>query len=276
LSGTLWIASYPKSGNTWVRAVLSAWLTGEPPRLDALVGTGVAARAPFDDALGVPSSDLTPDELAILRPRVDELFAAEAEGTLLRKTHDGLYPGPEGELVLSTEATRAAVYVVRDPRDVAVSLAHHDGRPVDWAVTHLSNPDAVRVGKVDGLEYQFLQRTGSWSDHVRSWVDDAPFPVHVVRYEDCLDDPLGAFASALEFADLGPVDGADVARAVERARFEALRDEEERAGFRERPRKSARFFRAGRAGSWREELTAEQASRIERDHGELMTRLAYS
>jgi aryl sulfotransferase len=275
LSRTLWIASYPKSGNTWVRAVLSAWLTGARPRLDALVGTGATAREPFDDALGVPSSDLTSEEVAILRPRVDELLAAESESTVLRKTHDGLYPGPEGELVLSPRATRAAIYVVRDPRDVAVSLAHHDGRPLDWAVAHLSNPAAARVGKAGALEYQFAQVTGSWSAHVRSWVDDAPFPVHVIRYEDCLDDPLAAFGAALRFVELGAVADVEVELAVERASFEYLRAEEERTGFRERPLESARFFREGRAGAWRDELSAGEAGRIEEDHRDLMTRFGY-
>jgi hypothetical protein len=272
---TVWLASYPKSGNTWLRAVLSAWYTGSPPRLDALVGRGVAAREPLDHALGIPTSDLTPAEVAILRPRVDELLAAASKDTLVRKTHDGLYPGPEGEPVISVEATRAAVYMIRDPRDVAVSLAHHDGRDLEWVVDHLDDPSATRTGTPGALEYQVAQRTGTWSDHVRSWVDDAPFPVHVLRYEDCLDDPVRTFRSALRFAGLGPVDDAGVSLAVEHASFDLLQAEESRVGFAERPRRSTRFFRHGRAGAWREEMTTEAAARIEQAHGEVMRRFGY-
>ncbi|HEY0633035.1 MAG TPA: sulfotransferase domain-containing protein [Thermoleophilaceae bacterium] len=272
---TVWLASYPKSGNTWLRAVLSAWHTGFPARLDALVGRGAAAREPLDDALGIPSSDLTPAEVAILRPRVDELLAAASEDTLLRKTHDGLYPGPEGEPVISVQATRSAVYMIRDPRDVAVSLAHHDGRDLEWVVDHLDDPNATRSGIQGALEYQVTQRTGTWSDHVRSWVDDAPFPVHVVRYEDCLDDPVLAFGAVLRFIDREPVDGAGIALAVAHASFDHLRGEESRAGFAERPRQSTRFFRHGRAGAWRDEMTIEAAARVELAHGEVMARFGY-
>jgi aryl sulfotransferase len=275
LSRTLWLASYPKSGNTWLRAVLSAFLTGAPPRLDALVGRHAAARDVFDDAVGVPSSDLLADEVAILRPRVDELLDEDSRSTTLCKTHDGFYTGPEGEPLISVKATQGAIYIVRDPRDVAVSLAHHDGRPIEWTVGHLGNPGAVRAGRTDGIGYQFSQPTGTWRDHVRSWVDDTPFPVHVVRYEDCLDDPVETFGAALGFAALRPVDDAAVALAVEHARFEYLSAEESRVGFRERPRGSTRFFREGRAGSWRTELTAEQARRIEQEHGEVMRRFGY-
>jgi aryl sulfotransferase len=272
---TVWLASYPKSGNTWLRALLTAWDTGSPPRLDALVGRGVAAREPLDDALGIPSSDLTPAEVAILRPRVDELLAEAREDTLLRKTHDGLYPGPEGEPVISVQATRSAVYMIRDPRDVAVSLAHHDGRDVEWVVDHLDDANATRAGTAGALDYQVDQRTGRWSDHVRSWVDDAPFPVHVVRYEDCVDDPVGVFGAALRFIQLESVDDADVSLAVERASFDHLRAEESREGFAERPRRATLFFRHGRAGAWRDEMTTEAAARIEQAHGEVMARFGY-
>jgi hypothetical protein len=273
--GTIWLASYPKSGNTWLRAVLSAWYSGFPARLDALVGQGVAARGPLDDALGIPSSDLTPAEVAILRPRVDELLAASSGDPLLRKTHDGLYPGPEGEPVISVQATRSAVYMIRDPRDVAVSLAHHDGRDLDGVVDYLGDPNATRAGIPGALEYQVAQRTGTWSDHVRSWVDDAPFPVHVLRYEDCLNDPMRAFGATLRFIHLDPLDDAGVSSAVAHASFDHLRAEESRAGFAERPRQSTRFFRHGRAGAWRDEMTAGTAARVEQVHGEVMARFGY-
>jgi aryl sulfotransferase len=271
----LWLASYPKSGNTWLRAVLSGWMTGAPARLDSLVGGSAFARAPFDRVLGVTSSDLTPDEVAILRPRVDEHIAAESDTTLIRKTHDGFYPGPDGEPPISVQATRAAVYVIRDPRDVAVSLAHHEGRDVDWAAERLCDPETKMGASTESLEYQLPQRIGSWSEHVRSWVADTPFQVHVLRYEDGLSDPVATFGEALRFAGLGPVDDGAVALAVEHASFERLQAEESREGFRERPRGAERFFREGRAGSWREEMTPEAARRIELAHGDLMRRFGY-
>jgi hypothetical protein len=273
---TIWLASYPKSGNTWLRAVLSAWVSRAPARLDRLVGGSAYSREAFDGALGIAGSDLTADEIAILRPRVDECIAAESAGALFRKTHDGFYPGPAGEPPLSVEATRGAIYVIRDPRDVAVSLAHHEGRDVAWAAERLCDSTTRMGAGEESLGYELPQLIGAWSDHARSWVDEAPFPVHVLRYEDCLTDARRSFGPALRFAGLGPVDERALALAVEHASFERLQEEESRDGFRERPRRSQRFFRAGRAGSWRDELPSETAERIAGAHRDVMTRFGYA
>lgn len=276
MSGTIWIASYPKSGNTWLRAVFHAWRLGRPVELNDLMVNIAAARHPFDDALGVLSSDLTPSEIALLRPRVDELLAAEATEPFTRKTHDSLEPGPAGKPVLSTAATRSALYVVRDPRDVAVSYAHHVGRDTDWAAAWLANPDAVMGPSAGALEPQLPQRLGTWSQHVRSWVEHAPFPVHVLRYEDCIAAPVDTFGRALAVIAGAAVKEQDVAKAVERASFTRLQGAEEAGGFREQPPNAdARFFRSGRAGAWRSELSAAAAARIESEHGDLMRRFSY-
>lgn len=273
--GALWLASYPKSGNTWLRAVTSAWLTGKPARLDALMADSIAARADFDDAIGIPSSDLLSEEVAVLRPRVVEQLAAESAGPLVRKIHDGLYPGPDGEPVVPAAATRGAIYIVRDPRDVAVSLGHHFARPVEWAVDRLADGGYTLASSTRSPAVQLAQHLGTWSQHVMSWVGDPPFPVHVVRYEDCVEDPVRAFSAALRFSGLGDVSDRDVARAVEGARFERLRDQEATHGFSERA-SAAPFFRSGRPGGWRDEMSGEAAARIEAAHGGVMRRFGYA
>lgn len=271
----VWIASYPKSGNTWLRAVYTAWRSGEPVRLNHMLADGVAARIPFDAAVGVLSSDLTGEEAELLRPLVDEVRAAESPQPLVFKTHDTLEPGPGGRPALSTAVTRTALYVVRDPRDVAVSLAHHQGRSLEWAVEKIGSPGAKMGESVDGPMPQLMQRIGTWSSHVRSWVENPPFPVHVLRYEDCVARPVETFARALAAARLGPVDEEDVTAAVESASFLRLRAAEEAGGFRERPGTSERFFRRGRAGSWRDELSPALAAEVEATHGETMARFGY-
>ncbi len=75
---TTWLASYPKSSNTWLRATYLAWSSQEQARLDRLQGLPMAAsRQAFDDALGIDSTDLTADEIDLLRPRADEVIAAQ-------------------------------------------------------------------------------------------------------------------------------------------------------------------------------------------------------
>jgi aryl sulfotransferase len=271
----VWLASYPKSGNTWLRAVVAAWRGAAPVHLKRLIGRSAASREHFDEALGVASSDLTSEEIDGLRPLVYELWADERDEPLLLKTHDGLYPGPHGDPLVPARVTQTVIYMVRDPRDVAVSLAHHLGREVGWAVDRLADPDMTLSPTRERIRHLLPQWIGHWSDHVLSWIDGADCPVHVLRYEDCLTDPLAAFKPALSFAELGPVDDDDLALAIDRARFDRLRDQEAETGFPERSIVADRFFRRGIAGSWRDEMTAADARRVERSHAEVMKRLGY-
>ncbi|GIJ51756.1 sulfotransferase [Virgisporangium aliadipatigenens] len=272
MTGILWLASYPKSGNTWLRAVLTAARSGADVDLDALAGAAVAAsRDVLEDLLGVPTTDLTSAEIDRLRPGADDVAAAAARSEpLLRKIHDAFGAEP----VISVAAAHAAVYLVRDPRDVAVSMAHHSGVSFEEAVRRLCVPHATaplhpaRPGK------QVRQYFGTWSEHVLGWVDQRRFPVYVLRYEDALADPVPAFAPAVRLAGFDLTDEA-LAAAVRRADFAVLADLESRSGFRERPPHAERFFRRGRAGGWRDELPAALAERIVDRHGEVMTRFGY-
>ena len=273
---TVWLASYPKSGNTWFRAVFTAWESGGDVGVNALGGGPIAsAREAFDDALGVPSADLTADEIDDLRPRVDEARDDEATGPRLAKIHDALFTGLAGDLVVSVAATRAAVYVIRDPRDVAVSFAHHSGVGMQRSVDRLCDPGALMGGTSGGrLHHQLRQRLGTWSDHVTSWVDQERFPMHVVRYEDAHTHPIEVFGAALRFAGFDASEP-EVDEAVERASFDRLRVQEVEHGFRERPVAAEQFFRRGAVGTWQDELPAELARRIEHEHADVMRRFGY-
>jgi hypothetical protein len=243
-------------------------------------GPQSADAAVFERVLGVPIYLVTPGEIQLLRPRIDEVLDREGSDLLFRKIHDALHAGPSGEPIVSAAATRGAIYIVRDPRDVAVSFAHHQSQSTDDASRLLSRA-AVRAKAGLGprmihrlLGYPLLpQYLGGWSEHVVSWVDEAAFPVHTVRYEDCLEDPQSAFGEAFRAVGL-EISDERLQRAIESASFGNLRAQEEISDFAERVGES-RFFRRGEAGSWRDELPPEQARQIEADHSAVMTRFGY-
>ena len=274
MAGIWLLASYHKSGNTWLRAFLASLLSGRPVDINAMpaVNFGASDRALFDKALGVASADLTIEQETNLLPRAYEIWAVEARRPLYSKTHDAYRMTPAGEPVFPTNATRGSVYLVRDPRAVAVSFANHRGRDIDDTIDRMENPGGWSTA-IPRLSQQLSQRPGHWSDHVESWLS-APFPVHLVRYEDMHTDPHAAFAAVARFLGL-PCDSKRIAAAVEAAAFPRLQAQERAAGFIEKPSRSPVFFREGRVDGWRQVLTAAQAKRIVTAHGAVMRRCNY-
>jgi aryl sulfotransferase len=273
MAGIFWLASYPKSGNTWLRAFIATLVTGEPADINKLGFRSASFRAPFDEALGLEAADLTLEQETNLRPRAYETWAAEAERFHYCGAHDAYYLTPAGEPLFPTGATRGAVYIVRDPRAVAVSLSHYTGCTIDTEIARMADPNATFSGSEDRLHQRLLQRLQTWSSHVQSWMK-APFPIHVVRYEDMHAAPHATLGAIARFLAL-PDDPQRIAFAVAATSFSRLQAQERASGFREKPHKAAAFFREGRVDGWRRELTKKQAARIVAVHGKVMQRLGY-
>jgi aryl sulfotransferase len=275
---TVWLASYPKSGNTWMRALLGALMaqeeTDDPLDINDLRGEPFAAsRHHVERYLGFPASDLAPAEVDALRPACDAELDRSLSETRLRKIHDAVQT-LDGQPLVSSDSARAAIYLVRDPRDVAVSLAHFFGRPMRLAVKLLGNPASTLGGCAPTIGRQLPQPLGTWSEHVLGWVRQDAFPVVVVRYEDLLVDAGRELTRAAALAGLH-ASPERIAAAVEAARFEKLQHREDDVGFAERPTRATRFFRRGEAGAWRDELPRTLAAKVERDHGDVMAMFRY-
>ena len=157
---------------------------------------------------------------------------------------------------------------------MAVSLAHFWNWPIARAVAELNHPEAALSSPRRGFHEMLPQRLSTWSGHVASWLEQAELPVCVVRYEDLLADPAAALEAVVRFAGYEPERGR-LARAVEHARFDRLRAQEERSGFPEKPRTAHFFFRVGLAGSWRDVLSQEQVRVLTDAHAPLMERFDY-
>ncbi len=271
-----WLVSYPKSGNTWLRMMLSSLISARTVVDINGVGIGLATFAEMDECLGIESGELTDAEISDARPALHAALLANSAGPLLlRKVHDRYWVTPSGVAAFTPELSRGAVYLGRDPRDVAVSYAHHRGVGIDETIERMAD-EAIVLGQAEtsGKE-QLPQPLGSWSGHVRSWLEQTDIPVLTVRYEDLLRDPLTALTRIA--AHLGiDATAEQLQAAVAATRFDVLRTQEHTLGFRERlTDATAPFFREGRAGGWRDRLSVAQHDRIIRRHGAVMARFGY-
>jgi hypothetical protein len=277
VSGIIWLASYPKSGNTWFRVFLSN-LMGEPDKsadINDLKSTPIASgRAIFDDAVGCESSDLTAEEIDRLRPEVYRHISAQADEILFMKVHDAYTEVAPGRPLFPADATRGAIYFLRNPLDVAVSFAHHSGHDYDRAIAHMADRQNCFCDKPHRLHNQVRQKLLSWSSHVLSWMEAPGIKVCLLKYEDMKQRPLETFARAAHFAGL-TYDQTQIQKAIELSSFDELRHQEERNGFNEKSPNTRFFFRRGEIGSWRQELNSSQIERIISDHGDVMRQYGY-
>ena len=270
-----WLVSYPKSGNTWLRALLTNYLRPEdaPASINDLVGgPSIARRDLFADFVGIDSADLAPEEVRAHLPLFHELLAGELPPRSFLKAHHAYAVLADGTPIFPKAATAGVVYVVRHPLDVAVSYASAAGATLDRIVDWMNDPTAAEGMNGAGVLPQAL---GTWSEHVRGWLEQRRLSMHLVRYEDLATNPVETFSAVVRYVGLG-VDAERVRQAVRHSTFERLRSQEAATGFREKPTMAPVFFRAGKAGAWRAALDQAQARKLLAAHGPTMQRLGYS
>jgi len=273
----IWLASYPKSGNTWVRAFLHNLLGvmgggSEAPHSINLLQEHTAWELlprDYDAYLGKPAQDASAIEIAKARYAIQEQIAGARPQPFLMKTHNAI-ASVAGSPTINLDVTLAVIYLVRNPLDVAISYSHHSSFPVDAIIRYMADEKLATTMTQLGV-YEYL---GSWSFHVASWLSVPNRPVHVIRYEDLLHDSERQFTGLARFLRLEASTG-QICEANKRSAFEELARQEAQCGFIERPKKAEKFFRSGKAGQWREVLTREQITAIVSAHAPMMQRFGY-
>jgi hypothetical protein len=277
MKNIIWLASYPKSGNTWFRVFLTNLLrdSDQPADINQLEKTPIAsARAVFDDAVGIEAADLSNDEVDRLRPEVYRFLSHQARETRFLKIHDAYTFLDHSSPLVPPEATRGAIYIIRSPLDVAVSFANHLDATLDKAVERMAEEDFCFSHRPGRLHDQLRQRLLSWSGHVRSWTEAENLEVHVMRYEDMKQHPEETFTRAVTFAGLEK-SREQIKKALEFSDFSEMQRQEKEKGFKEKSLKAEAFFRKGEVGAWRNVLTNNQVKKIIEKHGEVMKRFGY-
>jgi hypothetical protein len=273
--GILWIASYPRSGNTWMRIFLYCLrksMSGEPLQVPLLDDVRSYERSDIElsqyERLAGRSLDPMSPAIARLRPKVQMEIARTNSGIVTVKTHNA-FLSDRGFPLINPQASAGAIYLVRNPLDVAVSYAELRSQAIDITIEQMATSGFA--GWANGLAYW---AAGSWSDNVKSWTDSGHPIVLVLRYEDMISRPIETFRSVALHLHLQPT-AEQLNDAIEMASFRTVQTAERDQGFVERPAKASIFFREGRVGQWRDRLTGDQVARVVATHREMITKFNY-
>jgi hypothetical protein len=238
LPDDIFLVSFPKSGNTWTRFLLANLRFPQEP----------ATWSNIDRLIPDPRSTSKREFDRMPRPRIIKSH----------ECFDPRYP--------------RVVYIVRDPRDVALSQYHYHRK-------------LMRIEDDSPIE-KFVERFmagqtcphGSWGQNVVSWLATSERNPNflLLRYEDMVADTVKELAKIAAFLGM-PADREQIAQAVERSSVQSMRSMEraQTNQLTKGSRKDLSFIRSAGAGGWKSELPAAMVARIETAWGPLMRRLGY-
>lgn len=236
----VFIVSYPRSGNTWVRFLIGNLLFPAEP----VTFANIEQKIPDI----YQNSDRAMQRLP--RPR-------------LLKSHECFCP-----------TYRKVIYVVRDPRDVAVSYYHFSIK------TRQIDDEFPIVNYVSNFVADGSNRFGSWKEHVGSWLGarGGASGFILLRYEDMLQQPHRELDRIVSFLGVS-ASKQQVENAIERSSAGNMRQLEREQINLWRPFRVSRqdkpFVRSAKAGDWRDNLPGGSVREIEEAWGEQMQSLGY-
>ena len=258
-----WIASYPKSGNTWIRSLLSSYYYTEDGVFTGDTLLKNIGQFPekkhfktFDYNMAVPG-DTTKFWI-----KAQEQLNKDKKLRFF-KTHNFL--GKIGNTQFTDEKnTLAAIYIIRDPRNVITSLKNHFEMSYEESLKFMVNDRKYTYDyfkKNDFSDFQFLS---SWEKNYQTWINNKIFPILVVKYEDLIKQTYKEFKKVIKFIDNlidkdNEFDQKKALNALSSTSFSNLKKIENTKGFSESlesKTKSGRipFFNLGPENNWKNKL----------------------
>jgi len=260
-----WIASYPKSGNTFIRSFLASYLFSDTGKFD------------FDllyNILQFPSlkfskTDLFSKKDAAQNWIYNQNFFFNNKDTFL-KTHNTLIEF-EGYKFTSPKQTKGAIYIVRDPRNVVLSMSHHYSLTYEESFEKMINNEASLLEKTFNNDHSNFTFLGSWSNHYKSWRDNNEFKVLFLKYEDFEENAEKEFKKMLSFIyelknEKFIINDKKFSNALKSTNFTNLKNKENIYGFEESiysdKGKKLNFFNFGFQNKWQKKLPNDIVKKI--------------
>jgi len=277
----VWIASFPKSGNTWLRMFLKSYFLKENETFSLDNSKNDSFKVnnfPNEKMLDDFKIDYTKFENIAKNWGSLQSYINLNSQTNYLKTHSAMCTiGPYK--FTNAEHTKGGIYLIRDPRDVLVSYSHHLG--LDYEKTyelisgkyHFEYPNSKIK---DGIQYK-RALIGNWSDHYNSWKSYKFTKILIIKYEDMINDKYNTFLKILEYLkkiDSFKIDENKIKNSLKQTEFSELKNLEKKFGFIEK-QKGDFFFRVGKMNEWKKHLPKEIANKIEKNFEKEMKELGY-
>jgi len=279
----IWIASYPKSGNTWIRSLLSSYLYTDNGsfNFDLLRKIDQFPEKKYFDFFLRDFADIK---------RVSEYWiAAQDRINLLNKkitffkTHSALCT-LENNAFTNKNNSKAVIYIVRDPRNVITSLSHHYSKTQEESFDFMTNKNKILTKDEFGSEnFGISSVLGSWSDHYKSWRNINFAPLLLIKYEDLINDTKSSMLKILNFLKSHMeiiIDQNKIINTINSCNFETLSAKEKSSGFIEsvtskKDNKKLNFFFLGKKNSWKTMLNEDLQKKVNSAFFKEMTELKY-
>ena len=278
----IWIASYPKSGNTWVRSLLSTYLYSNDGifNFDLLKKIQQFPSKQYFEFFLKDFTDIKKisNHWIAAQDRIN-LFNND---TTFLKTHSVLCTF-ENNPFTNKFNTKAAIYVVRDPRNVVTSILNH------YSIKNIEESfDFIAKNRLTIINNQTFddhspQYIGTWKQNYKSWRDMKFAPRIIIKYEDLINDTKKTFLSILNFLNTLidiKIDEKKIVNSVNSCSFDILANKEASEGFKEavineKTGKKIKFFNLGKKNNWQNLLKPEIEEKIRLVFNSEMKELGY-
>ena len=274
----IWIASYPKSGNTWVRSLISSYFFSKTGNFDFSLLKNISL---YPGPKYFNTKIRKPGEVSLFWEMSQKNIIENQRITFL-KTHNALV-ALNNRNFTTEKTTLGAIYIIRDPRNILSSLKNHYGfKDYNEALEFMTNKKKyiwdVRKEK-DFSGFQFL---GSWSDHYKSWIENTKFKTLLLKYEDLENDCYSTSHKLIKYILLlngkNKVDEKKLFKSVETTKFDILKKKEKETGFDESIKVNninKSFFFLGPENKWKNKLPKEILSKAEKEFEDDLNYFSY-